>query len=69
MAALKREQEDLRSRVHAEVRRLVDSDAAVNELFHMEKPLDASDWERIRRVRRESKEEEEVARGQVSKAA
>jgi len=47
--ALKREQRELRACVHAEVRKLVESDERVAEMFRIERPLSSEDWERIRR--------------------
>ena len=54
VAALKREQQELRISVHDEVRGLVESDESVAEMYRMERPFSSSDWERIRR--RNSKE-------------
>ena len=48
VAALKREQLELRNRVHEEIRRLVRSDEVVAELYHMQGELSTTDWERLR---------------------
>jgi len=46
--ALKQEQVELRARVRDEIRRLVQSDDKVAELYHMQGELSTSDWERLR---------------------
>merc|ERR1719152_387493 len=50
--ALKREHRSLRAAVSDEVRKLVDSDDLVRELYHMRGELSTHDWERLRVVDR-----------------
>ena len=68
VAALKREQGELRDKVHNELQRLVKTDQVVAELYQMPGTLSTDDWERVRE-RRASHDAVEAVDGEVKNVA